>query len=314
MNTKVSIIIATYNRAQYIVKTLKSIQEQTYKNWECIIIDDGSTDDTQILVRDFIKADSRFLYQVRPLKVPKGANASRNYGYTLSSGAYIKFFDSDDLMLANHLEVLVSEIIENDLDFAVGDCRNFDENGLRERPYEINREQAILSAANFMLFQVSWITNDLLVKREFADQLLFAEGIRDQASEYQYNIKLLHLTINGKLVDQILAQRRIHDDGFVVKAHKDIVWFDQMNAELKLKTLEYLEGTAPEAQLKWFLSGHIQLNFKLACLKIWPEALARTTSKLIKYNGLLKGILYPAAIVSGYVFGKGYNVIKFIRN
>ena len=237
MNTKVSIIIATFNRAQYIIETLKSIQKQTFTDWECIIIDDGSKDNTEILVSDFIQFDNRFVYKTRPAHIQKGANSCRNYGFKKASGNLIKFFDSDDIMLANHLEVLVSEIEKNDLDFSVGDCRNFDEHGLRERPYEIDRENAIMTPVAFARFNVAWITNDLLVKRNFADELEFAEGIRDQASEYQYNIKLLHLTTKGKLINQILAHRRIHDDGFVVKAQKDQVWFDQMNAELKLKTL-----------------------------------------------------------------------------
>ncbi|MFI8378748.1 glycosyltransferase family 2 protein [Leeuwenhoekiella sp. NPDC079379] len=310
---KVSIIIATYNRDEYIIDTLRSIQNQTFENWECIIIDDGSTDTTEKLVCDFLKSDSRFIYEIRPAHIQKGANACRNYGYKRSCGDLIKFFDSDDLMLLNHLEVLVSEIEENNLDFAVGDCRNFDENGLLECPYEIDRTNAVMTPHRFALFNVAWITNDLLVRREFADQLQFAEGIRDQASEYQYNIKLLYLTTNGSLVNQILAHRRIHNDGFVVKALKRPIWFDQMNAELKLTTMLYLKDIAPVEKLKWFLSGHIQLNFKLACKRVWPEALLITTSKLIKYHGLLKGLLYPAAILSGFVLGKGYTIIKYIR-
>lgn len=313
MSTKVSIIIATYNRVNYIIDTLRSIQNQTFNDWECIIVDDGSTDDTEKCVREFIKDDPRFKYEIRPAHIQKGANSCRNYGYKKTSGDLIKFFDSDDLMLSNHLEVLVSEVEKNHLDFAVGDCQNFDKNGLRERPYEIDRKTAVMTPHRFALFNVAWITNDLLVRRKFADHLEFAEGIRDQASEYQYNIKLLYLTLNGKLVDQILSHRRIHNDGFVVKALQRPVWFDQMNAELKMTTVQYLEGIAPEENLKWFLSGHIQLNFKLACLHVWPESILSTTSKLIKYHGFFKGILYPLAIFSGYTFGKGYNVIKYIR-
>ncbi|HBO28519.1 MAG TPA: glycosyltransferase family 2 protein [Leeuwenhoekiella sp.] len=310
---KVSIVIATYNRAHYIIDTLKSIQEQIYTDWECIIIDDGSTDNTEAAVSNFIKFDKRFTYELRPKEVSKGANACRNYGYRKSSGDLIKFFDSDDIMLPDHLKLLVSEIEKNNLDFAVGDCQNFDENGLRERPYEINRKEAVLSAKNFLRFNVAWITNDLLVKREFADQLKFAEGIKDQASEYQYNIKLLYITTKGKLINQILTHRRIHDDGFVVKAHKNRIWFDQMNAELKLVTLKYLEGTAPVQDLKWLISGHVQLNFKLASQRILPKYVGLATSKIFKYHGLFKGLVYPLALLSGLTLRRGYNLIKFIR-
>ena len=310
----ISIIIATYNRASYILETLCSIQNQTYKKWECIIIDDGSTDNTEIIVRDFIKDKPRFRFETRPVTIEKGANACRNYGYEKSIGDFIKFFDSDDIMLPNHLEVLVSEIVKSDLDFAVADCQNFDENGLRERPYEIDRGSAVMTPKNFAYFITGWLTNDLLVKRNIADCLKFAENIRDQASEYQYNIKLLFLTTNGKLIDEILTHRRIHEDGFVVKAHKDKLWFDQMNAELKIVTLKYLEEIANKELLIWFLKGHIQLNFKIACLRIWPESVFLATRELIKYQGLIKGALYPATLVCAFSLAKGYNLIKYIRS
>ena len=109
----VSIIIATYNREDYIIETLESIKLQTYTKWECIIVDDSSTDNSEEKVRAFIQDDFRFLYVKRPPELKRGANTCRNFGYTLSSGVYIKFFDSDDLMLSNHLEVLVSEIEKN---------------------------------------------------------------------------------------------------------------------------------------------------------------------------------------------------------
>ena len=55
MHPKVSIIMATYNRAHFILESLQSLLNQTYNNWECLIIDDGSTDDTEIVIKEFIK-------------------------------------------------------------------------------------------------------------------------------------------------------------------------------------------------------------------------------------------------------------------
>jgi glycosyltransferase involved in cell wall biosynthesis len=308
----ISIIIATYNRAAYIEETLKSIQNQTYKDFECIIVDDGSTDHTEEILLEFVKNDKRFIYLHRPDTVAKGANYSRNYGYTFSKGSHIKFFDSDDVMLPHHLETSMKHLEEGGYDFVVGDCINFDTTGLLERPYEIDRKTAVLSAMNFAEFRTGWITNDLFVKREFADQVEFVGGIKDQATEYQYNIKLLLLTQNGYLINEILSHRRIHDDGFVVKAEKDKKFLDLKNAELYYVTFNYLRSIASREILEYLLDNHVQISFKLSTKRVWPENIIGATSLLIKSKGL-KGFLYPFVILGSYLTGKGYQVLKYIR-
>ena len=310
---KVSIIIATYNRAQYIIETLKSIQNQSYQFWECLIIDDGSTDNTEELVLHFLINDDRFLFYKRPENLGKGANVCRNYGYRLSNGEYLKFFDSDDIMLPNHLEVLIDEIERNKLDFAVGDCRNFDQHGLRERPYEIDRKTAELSAFNFALHQVAWITNDLLVKRKLAEKIQFNEEIRDVANEYQYNIKLLLLTTKGILVDQILTHRRIHSSSMTSYLHRDSIQFDLHVYELKLATLKYVEGLAPLHLKKWFLSGFVQYGFNLTLKKVWPGQVLESFFPLTRAFSFIKGLCYGLALTLGLFLGKGYSIISWIR-
>ena len=308
----ISIIIATYNRATYIAETLTAIQHQTYADFECIIIDDGSTDQTDEIVQEFVNNDERFTYLRRPEHVPKGANYSRNYGYTLSKGDYVKFFDSDDVMLPHHLETSMKYLKEGNYDFVVGDCINFDETGLLERPYEIDRTTVELTAMRFTDFKTGWITNDLLVKRKFADQIEFAGGIRDQASEYQYNIKLLLLTQNGFLINEILTHRRIHDDGFVVKAEKDLKFLDLKNAELYYVTFHYLSSIATDQILEYLLDNHIMISFKLSTERVWPENIIGATSLLFKSKGI-KSLLYPFVILVGYTIGKGYQILKYVR-
>lgn len=98
MHSLVSIIIPTYNRAHLIGETLDSILAQSYTNWECIVVDDGSTDGTEAVVIDYVKKDARFQYHHRPTSKPKGANACRNFGFEISNGDYVKWLDSDDLL------------------------------------------------------------------------------------------------------------------------------------------------------------------------------------------------------------------------
>jgi glycosyltransferase involved in cell wall biosynthesis len=103
----VSLIIPTYNRAHLISITLKSIQAQTYTNWECLIIDDHSTDNTNEIISKYISKDSRFKYYLNNKK--KGATGARNTGIEIAKGDFICFFDSDDIMYDKFLEAKISE-------------------------------------------------------------------------------------------------------------------------------------------------------------------------------------------------------------
>jgi glycosyltransferase involved in cell wall biosynthesis len=98
----VSIIIPTYNRADLISEGLLSVVSQTYTNWECIIVDDGSTDCTYEVVREFIDRDSRFRYLTN--RRTKGSQGARNTGVIESKGDWICFLDSDDNLLENSIK------------------------------------------------------------------------------------------------------------------------------------------------------------------------------------------------------------------
>jgi glycosyltransferase involved in cell wall biosynthesis len=111
----ISIIIPTYNRSDLIQETLLSIEAQTYTNWECIIVDDGSSPDTIKLIKILIKNKNGFNFYERPKEITKGPSACRNYGFKFAKGNYIQFFDSDDVMHPNHLNLKMEAIKGNDL-------------------------------------------------------------------------------------------------------------------------------------------------------------------------------------------------------
>lgn len=110
MTTLVSIIMPAFNSGKHISETLHSIQRQTFTDWECIVIDDGSSDNTADIVTAIAKTDTRLRLIRRPHFSAKGASSCRNIGLTIATGEFIQFFDSDDLMLPTHLEEKV-EII-----------------------------------------------------------------------------------------------------------------------------------------------------------------------------------------------------------
>ena len=104
MNPKVSVIVPCYNQAQYLPETLDSLLAQTYENWECIIVNDGSTDNTEEIALKYCEQDERFVY------LPKengGLSSARNAGLDIAKGEYVQFLDSDDILLPNKLECQV---------------------------------------------------------------------------------------------------------------------------------------------------------------------------------------------------------------
>ena len=96
---KVSIIIPNYNKSKYIEQTISSVINQKYKNWECIIIDDFSSDSSVSIISSLIKNEKRF--QLIKNSINKGANFSRNLGLKKSTGDFVLFLDGDDVLLEN---------------------------------------------------------------------------------------------------------------------------------------------------------------------------------------------------------------------
>lgn len=104
----VSVIIATYNYGRYIGDALRSVQAQTMQSWECIIIDDASTDDTAHVVAEFIASDQRFTYV--ELQQNVGVSAARNHGLQRAKGEFIQLLDADDLIGPEKLELHVNAL------------------------------------------------------------------------------------------------------------------------------------------------------------------------------------------------------------
>jgi glycosyltransferase involved in cell wall biosynthesis len=114
-----SIIIPIFNRGNLLKYTLDSVLNQTYSNWECILVDDGSTDDTLAIIKNYVLFDSRFKFYKRPFYIKKGANSCRNYGFSKISGEFVQWFDSDDLMMLSMIEEKISKIIFDQSDFVI---------------------------------------------------------------------------------------------------------------------------------------------------------------------------------------------------
>ena len=123
----VSIVTPTYNCSKFIVETIKSVQSQTYENWEMLIVDDCSTDNTKDVIDDYLKKDNRIKYYC--LDKNSGAAAARNAALQMAKGRWIAFLDSDDLWSDNKLERQIQFMEENAYAFSYHEYSEIDEDG-----------------------------------------------------------------------------------------------------------------------------------------------------------------------------------------
>lgn len=122
----VSIITPTYNCAKFIAKTIDSVKAQTYKNWEMIIVDDRSQDNTREIVEEYVKDDPRIQYHL--LEINSGAAVARTTAMKLAKGSYMAFLDSDDIWTPDKLERQIQWMEENGVAFSCTAYEQIDEN------------------------------------------------------------------------------------------------------------------------------------------------------------------------------------------
>jgi glycosyltransferase involved in cell wall biosynthesis len=115
----VSVIIPCYNCAQYLSETLDSIYAQTYANWECVIVDDGSIDNSGQIAKEYVQKDRRYKYIYQS---NKGVSTARNNAIANSSGKYILPLDADDKISAKYAEEAV-DVLEKNMDIKLVYCK-----------------------------------------------------------------------------------------------------------------------------------------------------------------------------------------------
>ncbi|WP_242155175.1 glycosyltransferase family 2 protein [Aestuariivivens sediminis] len=205
----VSIIIPTYNRAHLIGETLDSVLAQTYQNWECIIVDDGSSDNTDAVVGNYMVNDARFHFYHRPDSFKFGGNGARNYGFKMCKGEYVNWFDSDDLMHPKKLEMQVEVLQGSHCEFSV--CQTL--------VFQVNKENIIGFRGDkifskdpffdFITNKIEFLTQAPLIKKSFLEEnkLVFDEDLK-AAQEWEFICRVLYSSPNYKAIDVPLVYYR----------------------------------------------------------------------------------------------------------
>ena len=210
-NIKISIILPVFNEEKYIQTTLDSIFNQDFKDFEVIVIDDGSTDDTLKIVEEKFK-NSTIPYNIVHQE-NKGVSSARNKGISLAKGEYIVFLDGDDYILTNHL----SQLYNPDHDFSLVQLVKKQNNDLT-KPYfykcgEINTKDFIKLELEmkipFNFVQLSYKT-DIIKKHN----LKFREDV-NYGEDTDFAIKALSYGNSIKISNEITYYYMQHEESLI---------------------------------------------------------------------------------------------------
>jgi len=232
----VSIIIPTHNRAKIIPETLDTILEQTYKNWECIIVDDSSTDNTLEVLQHYEKKDPRFNTHKRPENYKSGANGARNYGFDISNGKFIQWFDSDDLMHENMLSDKIELFSRKpNYDCIISQLYFFEERDVLKGPTEFNMKYKLLYE-NIITWNIQVWTQSTMFKKQFLidTKERFDESLK-RLHDYDYYSRIfIKHSPNTYLLDKPLTYIRRNSQDAITT-----YFFDKKNV-IELEKSEYV--------------------------------------------------------------------------
>ena len=253
----ISIIVTFYNQAYYIAKTLESIKLQTYTNWECIIVDDGSEDDSAELIKEFIKYDKRFTYLVQD---NQGVARARNNGFALATGCFINFIDGDDTFLPDKLKEQIQVFKDNpEIAVCICDHQFYLEKQEVYKYYEF--EKLTIKPLEQILFKwhngVAFPPHAALYKRSlWEDQKApFPEDYNHRCEDWVFNVLLALKDVNYYMLDKVLCNYHMAATNFT-NNNKSL-------ATAAIKAALYLKSKLPEQYQEDFIDTTIDNNLNM---------------------------------------------------
>lgn len=269
----VSIVMATYNRADLIGETLESIIKQTYKDWECIIVDDGSTDNVSDIIEPFIKQDNRIKYYNRSADHLKGCSGCRNFGVKLAKGDFVIFFDDDDIVHPANLSTCIRILRDTRKDF----CRyqrgvfydKFEETypiqeNLDYEEININNlEQVLKNELPFNSCQVMW-KMECIKSNPFREEILYSD-------DWECYSRIISSGVKGVSINKTLYYARKHPASTTAKfqnRNKKILTSSRLATIYVIENL-YLKNLMTPSLFKFLLQrgfwlrSYMVINFLL---------------------------------------------------
>jgi len=210
MEGLVSIIIPVHNRQDYIIETLESIQSQTYRKIEVLLVDDHSTDNSQIIIKEFIGKNSDEIHYRLLNSDGYGSNHARNYGLRNCSGDYVQFFDDDDIMCSNYISSRLEYLTKKQLDWVGCDFVHFQGNvnniicdrGISAIPHNIVSH----------IYHLGLPTQCFLITRKAADIIGYWDEKVKRMQDMAYFHRLYLNNLKGEWLTEHLFKYRIHNN------------------------------------------------------------------------------------------------------
>ncbi len=213
-NELISVVIPTYNRAYIIFKSIESVLNQTYRNIELIIVDDGSTDDTVKNLRNI--KDKRL--QIVQLEKNSGMCAARNAGTKVSKGKYIAIHDSDDIWDLEKLEKQYKFMKKTGCDLAFCQMRRINVNGKEQ--IVPNKDITMDGDLYHKLLKGSFIPSiTIMMKNELANKVEFDPEVR-RFTDWDFALRVVKANYKISYLPEILATSYIQNDSSAVTENK----------------------------------------------------------------------------------------------
>ncbi len=211
-NSLVSIVLPIYNGEKYMRQSIESVINQTYKNWELIIIDDCSSDNTPIIAKEYAEKDNRIRYYRNEtnLKLPRGLNR----GFSLSKGEYLTWTSDDNLYLPTAIERMVSAIETENADFVFATCDVIDENG--------NVVEIIKAPKDYKIAIIGgdFVGACFLYTRNVYETVGDYDVNKFLVEDYDYWLRIFY-RFNVYNIEDVLYQYRWHDGALTSTKKKD---------------------------------------------------------------------------------------------
>lgn len=271
-------------------------------------MDDGSSDNTDEVVGDYVKKYSRFKYYHRPDAHKAGGNGARNYGFEMSRGEFVNWFDSDDLMHSEKLEIKVQAIVSSNVDFVISKTKYF--NNPNDIPYPYNYYDDEICFLSFSTTYISWYTPDMLIKRDIARKVSFNEIIK-AGQEYNYICKLLLITRKAKKINRFLTQRRYSETS--IGNNRRQTKGKYLYSRFQSYWLNYLEISQLVDNSKF------NKHSLLVCISCYFQSrngfkLPPTFNKEVRCIFSKKSIYFYLAKYSNFLFGKYHFFYNKLKN
>ena len=307
----ISIVIPIYNAEKYLEECLNSIKNQTYKNIEVIMVNDGSKDDSETICKRFSEDDARFRYFT---KVNGGVSSARNLGLDNVKGDYITFIDADDWIAEKHLELLINSIKKTNSDIGVSSYKEFNNKDTYYIRVYTKQEKNLLNFEKMnrdeflTLFPKLMSTNvcfnnavSKLFRKDLVKNLRFDTSIK-YGEDLDFYFRLYMNVDSISYVDELTYVYRIHGDSTTSNfnqehAEQELAIFKQMYEkiqEIGLPSIHYFKKLKKLLGLRMdFLENKVLLNEYLDFLK--------NSEGTVTYPNTLISVVIPIYNVSPYL-------------